>query len=162
MEKKKLLVLDIDGTLIYSVPGYKQLEDYDFDILDNEFKIKMRPNLLKFLEKCYELFDIAIWTAATKNYAEAIVENIFIKKPEFVFHKDHCTFISQGSYSDDKITIKDLKKIKSHNIKDIIILDDNEETFGLNKENGIYIKEFLGELNDNELLKIIEKLENLK
>jgi TFIIF-interacting CTD phosphatase-like protein len=45
--------------------------------------------------------------------------------------------------------VKDITKL-GRDIRKIIIVDDDENNFTLNKENGIKIKPFLGEENNND------------
>ena len=57
-------------------------------------------------------------------------------------YKDHCTLYKNRF-------VKDITKL-GRDIRKIIIVDDDENNFVLNKENGIKIKPFLGEENNND------------
>ena len=61
---------------------------------------------------------------------------------DFKLYKDHCTLYKNRF-------VKDITKL-GRDIRKIIIVDDDENNFVLNKENGIKIKPFLGEENNND------------
>ena len=56
---------------------------------------------------------------------------------------------------------KPLKKVKrkGYSLNNILIVDDTAKTFKYNYGNGILIKEYLGESNDNELSLLFKYLE---
>lgn len=57
--------------------------------------------------------------------------------------------------------MKDLSIIKDRNLKDVIIVDNSIISFAFNLSNGIPIKAFLGNKNDEELLFMVTFLEEL-
>ena len=57
--------------------------------------------------------------------------------------------------------MKDLSIIADRNIKDIMIVDNSIISFAFNLENGIPIKAFLGNENDDELLYMVTYLEEI-
>ena len=57
--------------------------------------------------------------------------------------------------------MKDLSIIADRNIKDVIIVDNSLISFAFNLANGIPIKAFLGNKNDEELLFMVTYLEEL-
>jgi len=54
----------------------------------------------------------------------------------------------------NKFQIKDLRIIKNRNLKNILIVDNNPAVFGECVDNGIAVKDFLGDPNDTELVKL--------
>lgn len=104
----------------------------------DEANVILRPGLFYFLNKVYPLFDLVIWTVATKEYADPIIDIIEEKKKYFVarLFREHATF-KNNSY------IKDLTNL-GRDINSIIIIDDKEISFSLQKQNGILIKPFYG------------------
>ena len=80
---KNTLVLDLDETLIHSsftsIPCDISIEisinsqDY------NVYSLK-RPNLDNFLKKCCELYEVVIFTASLKEYADPLIDFIDNKK----------------------------------------------------------------------------------
>ena len=149
-QKKYTLILDLDETLVrYQINENNQ----------DEAKIIFRPGLFYFLNKVYPLFDIVIWTVATREYADPIIDIIEENKKYFIarLFREHAT-IKNYNYA------KDLTNL-GRDINTIIIIDDKEENFSFQKENGILIKPFYGtniELKKDfilyDLFKILTKI----
>jgi len=71
---KKLLILDIDETLIYATEASLPRQA---DFLVGQYHIYKRPFLDVFLKNCLDWFEVAVWTSSTPSYAIAIVSAIF-------------------------------------------------------------------------------------
>lgn len=158
--KLKTLVIDLDETLIHSYfdmyPPRKP--EISFEIfLDNknvQVYTLIRPGAVEFLEKMSEIFEIVIFTASLSMYALPIINYIDKgNKCEFKLFREHCSIFNNGF-------IKDLKRL-SRDLNDLILLDNNPNSYILNKENGFPIKSWIDDLSDNELLKITPYLEFL-
>ena len=141
----KLLVLDLDETLIFGTT--KSLDRKpDFDI--GEYVIYKRPHLDTFLEFCLKHFDIAVWTSATKSYAQAIVAQLFSDNHplKFVWSRDKCIqrYNPQQHKND---YIKDLRKVKKQGfqLEHIIAIDDSSEKHVKNYGNLVQVSPFEGE-----------------
>ena len=87
---KKLLILDLDETLIHATETKLEREP-DFTV--GQYFVYRRPFLAEFLRFCFVNFTVAVWTTGTKNYAESIVENIFAEgmTPAFLWSRERCT-----------------------------------------------------------------------
>ena len=72
-QKDKLLILDLDETLIHSIFDNSKA-DVTFTIKGDQFRFNIRPHCLKFLERMSKHFNIYVFTASTQDYAEPIVE----------------------------------------------------------------------------------------
>jgi CTD small phosphatase-like protein 2 len=59
------------------------------------------------------------------------------------------------------VFIKDLSKL-GRDISRVIIIDNVADNFELQRENGLHIKNFLGDENDNELSMLTEDLISIK
>ena len=123
------LVLDLDETLI----KYQQM-----DYSDKNGKVVFRPGLIQFLNKISPFSDLIIWTVATKTYADKIINNIEKNKKYFFarLYREHCSY-------KNKIYVKDLANL-GRPLDKIIIIDDKENNFSLQRDNGILIKPFHG------------------
>lgn len=147
---KKLLVLDLDETLIHTF--MKEVPENCEQItvkIPNKFEktihFKIRPFCKEFLNKVSQFFDICVFTAAHSSYANPILDAL---DPEGCFFKDRyfndsCTKINQ-------YTVKDLRILKS-DLKDVILVDNTALCFGLQKENGVPIVCYTGQETDQEL-----------
>ncbi len=100
---------------------------------------KQRPHLQAFLKEASEHWEIIVFTAALKDYANWILNEVdpskYISKR---FYRDSCTF-RRGSY------MKDLSKIGKDLAKTVIV-DNLPENFSMQLHNGIAIKSWF---NDN-------------
>ena len=157
---KKILILDLDETLVHSSFCPFNCEDENninpdifFTIFFNDkyydVYVLLRPYFHEFLNKMSKIFDIYIFTASIKAYAEPLLIKLdkknLIKKKLF---RDNCTLSEDNKY------IKDLNNL-NENLKNIILIDNNPNSFRYNKCNGIPIKTWHYEQNDRELIKII-------
>ena len=177
---KSTLVLDLDETLVY-VTDMKNddlpimqipFEYYVYD--DSELYIKknmkiqdyqnmekatnyliIRPGFNKFISEVKKYFDeIFIFTSSQYSYAEEIIKiidkNKYISK---IYSRKDCSFYNEVFY-------KDLNKIKK-DLSNTIIIDNFPESYLLQHFNGLPIPSFMGDPNDNELIKLLPILEKL-
>ena len=145
-DKKKIftLVLDLDETLI------------SFHRDENGIGIiKPRPYLFQFLKEMSKIYELIIFTAATKEYADPILD--LIDKNKIFFDK---RLYRQHTIIKDNFVVKDLSKL-GRDLSKIIILDNLPQNYELQKENGIFIRNFYGDDNDDALKELIPILTNI-
>ena len=131
------LVLDLDETLVH----FKMNSDEE-----NEGLLQIRPGVVPFLEKVGQYYELIVFTAATQEYGDLLIDAIEENNLYFEhrFYRQH-TVIKENDF------IKDLSRI-GRPLDKIIIVDNMPQNFKLQKENGINIKAFWGEdANDNAL-----------
>jgi TFIIF-interacting CTD phosphatase-like protein len=157
----KLLVLDIDETLIYAT---EEKLDRDEDFTVGPYSIYKRPGVDEFLSKCLDLFEVAVWTSSSEEYASGVIDHLFDGKgkPSFLWTSERCTKsydyeMHQIQYIED---IKNLKR-KGYRKEDIIIVEDSRVKMKRNYGNAIIVREYLGERNDRELSELLKYLEQL-
>lgn len=172
-EHKTLLILDLDETLMHGSETPLEQEEA-FKVL--HFYIYLRPFLKTFLEGIKDDFLVAVWSSASDDYVNMVVENLFPKDYplEFVWGRKRCTYRSKrfskdfGRYLEDYETpffyLKPLDKVKrqGYKIERILIVDDSPEKTQNNYGNAIYPSEFTGNIEDNELLYLLTYLKTLK
>ena len=133
------LVLDLDETLVH------YFED------ETESYVKVRLGAETFIKELSKYCEICIFTASTKYYADIVIDGLdYNNLVDFRLYRQHTT-IYRG------INIKDLSKL-GRNIEKIIIIDNIEENYQLQPNNGINISDFEGDENDNELEYLLEDL----
>ena len=138
-KKKFTLVLDLDETLI------------SFKIIDNIKNInkgilRFRPGIYEFLFSVKMNYELIIFTSATKEYADPLIDAIEKKMKYFDFrlYREH-TIIWENEF------VKDIGRL-GRPMNKLIIVDNLPQNFKLQKENGIMIKPFWGEdVYDNVL-----------
>lgn len=159
----KLLILDIDETLIHS--SEKQLDrlpDFELNFGLEKYFVYKRPGLQEFILQCSKWFCLGIWTSSGSDYAREVIKNIFTDnynynynysfKLEFIFTRERCLF-KRNPELDVIEVFKPLKKVKRRGflLDSVLIVDDIAQTFKYNYGNGILVKEYRGEEDDIEL-----------
>ena len=88
--ERKLLILDLDETLIYAT---EEKLKYEPDFIVGQYFVYKRPFLNEFLSFCFDNFEVSLWTTATKNYAEEILQKILNKNQnlKFLWTLERCT-----------------------------------------------------------------------
>ena len=84
-------------------------------------------------------FTVGIFTASSKEYADAIIDQVLDPLGlliKFRLYRDHC------HQTDDGIYIKDLRIINSHPLKDLLLVDNSVHSFGFQLSNGVPIVPF--------------------
>ena len=117
----------------------------------------LRPGLLQFLNNMKKNYELILFSEKDYNYIEPIIKKIekFEKYFEHILTKEHLNVDESGNY------YKDLNLL-NRNEKNIIIIDDCFKNFKLHKRNGICIKPFYGNRNDNILSTLGKILFNIK
>lgn len=109
---------------------------------------------LDFLSKYYE---ICVFTAGTQDYADACLDFLDPERKviKHRLYRQHCVNPCSGIY------VKDLRIISDRQLKDIIIVDNSLISFAYQMDNGIPIKAYMRQENDEELLFMVAFLEEI-
>ena len=133
------LVLDLDETLVHF------FEDND------EAYVKVRMGAENFITVLSQYCEIVIFTASTKYYADIVLDGFDCKNLiDYKLYRDHT-----NEYNG--INVKDLSKL-GRDLNKIIIIDNLEDNYIFQPNNGLNISEFEGDENDNELQLLMEDL----
>lgn len=178
---KRLLILDIDSTLSYSMEhddllvaisrGYLKDRD-DSDFLDQGlYPTIRRPHVTEFLKWAFDNFTVGVWTSRSASNTDYIIDKLFIElgigTPLFVYTHGNCVlkFRSHDAYyRGDYTTIKDLKKLRKFGftLDDMIAVDDSSEKLQRQYSNLVRVRPFYGDPSDNHLLQLRDYLTYLK
>ncbi len=172
-EKSEILViLDIDETLVYATKNRLEIE-HDFELGD--YFVYKRPHFNEFIDYIKKNFRFAIWSSATDNYVDEMTQKLELKENAIfcwarskATFKRPSTFDSDGNLNIDSIDhhffVKRLKKVKKlgFDLERTLIIDDTPHKSQENYGNAIYVAEFKGDQDDNELLELTEYLAILK
>jgi RNA polymerase II subunit A small phosphatase-like protein len=148
---QKLLILDLDETLIFSseVPL-----DRSADLRLGDYYTYKRPGLDCFLEFAFLHFNVAVWTSSEADYARLAIDSLFpvVERLRFIWTRDRCT-LRTDQETRQTYWVKDLRKVKRAGfpLDQILVVDDSPEKLERNYGNYIRIEPFYGELADSEL-----------
>ena len=126
------LVLDLDETLVH----YIEEPERNY--------VQVRPYAEYFVSEMGKYFELVIFTSAAEEYANIVLNEI--DKNKVIAHKLYRRHVNYN----EGVCLKDLNKL-GRDIKKVCIIDNDKNNFKLHEDNGIEIKEFLGEQDDNEL-----------
>lgn len=133
--KEFTLVLDLDETL-----GHY-----------NQGKFLKRPGVTEFLLEMDQYYELVLFTASRKEYADWAMS--YVDPSGLVMLR----LYREHMLEDD---VKNLEYI-GRDIDKTIIVDNFSKSFGKQPQNGIEIKSWTGDTNDNELYKLIKPLSEL-
>lgn len=171
----KNILLDLDQTLIFSNELSKfqpspKMKLFKYKQMDNSYITFARPHLQEFLDYIFKNFRVAVWTAASKEYAKFIIDNFILTKPgrklDFVFYSYHCNLsTTSGNGLKGLNMLWEKFKLKGYNKSNTIIIDDNHEVKSIQVDNCYHIPEFnyntKGSENDKELLELMHVLKKV-
>ena len=133
------LVLDLDETLVHF------FED------NSEAYVKVRMGAEQFITVLSQYCEIVIFTASTQYYADIVIDGLDCKNLiDYKLYREH-TIEFNGN------NVKDLSKL-GRDLNKVIIIDNIEENYCFQPNNGLNIIDFEGDENDNELQFLLEDL----
>ncbi|CAG9315332.1 unnamed protein product [Blepharisma stoltei] len=153
------LVLDLDETLVHSeikpIPAANLIVNIFFDERPCSIYVSFRPGLFSFLEAVAEKFEVVLFTASHKIYAEQVLKFIDpeMKIMKYRFYRESCVE-TNGTF------VKDLK-VLGRDLREVIIVDNSVQAFSLQPNNGIPIVSWYNDTTDRELYKTLDILDEL-
>jgi RNA polymerase II subunit A small phosphatase-like protein len=163
----KLLVLDLDETLVHTVELRDELaySDRDPDIwLDDGMATYERPGVREFLASCFANFQaVGLWTAGTLPYALELLPHLC--EPDrfaFVWGRERCTY-RVNFETHEHYWVKDIQKLRGFGFPKtkILCVDDSPEKFERSYGNYVYMPPFEGDPEDTALEDLRRYLDEL-
>jgi hypothetical protein len=152
---KPNIILDLDQTLISSEPfesfdnkkHEKKTKLFKYKNMDDYYLVFERPGLQKFLKFLFKNFNVSVWTAATKDYALFIIENMILKNKknrhlDYIFFSYHC----------------DISKKLTKNSKDLSLLWKTYKLKGYSKNNTISDASISSSLGNKDFIKKAKRI----
>jgi len=165
---KRLVILDLDLTLIHSVTKKTNIpEFFTINYLNQGeiYYVHKRRYLTQFINELRSLIykhptlKVAVWTAAQRNYAMKIMDRIWPTwKNEILFLKSYsdCSVLPGGDI------VKDMTKLPQG--YDTLLVDDNTLHYTINTANSFSvwkIKPFHYRTIDSELLDVLKYIKDV-
>lgn len=143
------VVLDLDQTLIsaessdeYDFKGnMSKAKKFEFHDMDGYYVVFERPGLQEFLDYLFDNFNVSIWTAASKDYALYIIDNIIIqgksdRKLDWAFFSYHCDISKREKDASKSLEMFwDKYKMQGYTKDNTIIVDDHPEVYETQPDN---------------------------
>lgn len=150
--KKITLALDLDETLVHCTVEPIPNPDIVFEVQFNDalyqVYVRKRPYLEFFLESVSHLFEIVIFTASQKVYADRLL-NYIDPECRYISHRlfrEACVFVEGNFLKDLTVLDRDLKRA--------VLVDNSPHAYGYQFDNGIPIESWFDDPEDTELLKL--------
>ncbi|XP_050432892.1 CTD nuclear envelope phosphatase 1 [Adelges cooleyi] len=168
MVKRKVLVLDLDETLIHSHhegvlrhPSKPEMPpDFILKVTIERhpvrFYVHKRPHVDFFLDVVSKWYELVVFTASMQIYGAAVADKLDNRRGILKrrFYRQHCT-PEMGSYT------KDLTSVSS-DLSSVFILDNSPAAYRAFPDNAIPIKSWFSDTSDTALLNLLPMLDALR
>lgn len=153
------LVLDLDETLVHCT--VEPVEDadlvfpVDFHGMTYQVHVRLRPYLFEFLEKIKGKYEVIVFTASQKVYANELL-NLIDPEGKYIQHRmyrESCLAV-EGNF------LKDLN-VLGRDLSQCVLVDNSPHAFGYQVDNGIPIESWFDDPKDTELRKLERFLRTL-
>lgn len=154
----KSVVFDLDETLVHATA-----ENPDFSVSVQiperelvELGVKIRPFARECLAEVSAQFEVIVFTASHKNYADAVLDHLD-PTGTLISHrlyKDHCVLVNN-------VVVKDLRVLVNRRLENVVIIDNMCTAFASQIDNGIPIASWYGDQQDRELIHLMGYLKKL-
>ncbi|XP_003740585.1 CTD nuclear envelope phosphatase 1 [Galendromus occidentalis] len=166
--KRKVLVLDLDETLIHSYHDGMLRQTVPSGTPPNfvlkvtierhpvRFFVHKRPHVDYFLEVVSQWYELVVFTASMEIYGAAVADRLDNGRGVMRrrFFRQHCT-LDYGGYTKDLCAI-------NPDLSSVFILDNSPSAYKLFPDNAIPIKSWFNDPNDTALLNLLPVLDALR
>ncbi|CEP60870.1 Nem1-Spo7 phosphatase catalytic subunit NEM1 LALA0_S02e01508g [Lachancea lanzarotensis] len=170
-QKRRTLVLDLDETLIHSMSrgtsssnssqGHMVEVKFAVSGISTLYYVHKRPYCDFFLTKVSDWYDLVIFTASMREYADPVIdwlEGSFTGRFSRRLYRQDCTLRDGIGY------IKDLSLLASTHapLSDVCIIDNSPVSYAMHVDNAIQVEGWISDPTDTDLLNLLPFLEALR
>lgn len=198
--KRKTLILDLDETLIHSLSrgsprsfntsnGSSNMIEIKLNNIASLYYVYKRPYCDYFLREAAKWFELQVFTASVKEYADPIINWLESEISPYVQQEQQKQQQQQqqNGVGDKKLPsvttpvftkryyrtdctyrpgvgyIKDLSKFfpRDEDLKNVIILDNSPVSYALHEDNAVMIEGWINDQSDRDLLNLLPMLHSL-
>lgn len=163
--ERKILVLDLDETLIHSMSRSTSKASQIVEVhlktlpVSSMYYITKRPHCLEFLQTVAQWYELAIFTAGVQEYADPIIDllerDLGFKCFKRRYYRHHCTAAGDGQF------IKDLT-VLNEDLRRVMLVDNSPISLQNQKHNGIIVEGWILDPSDKALLQLLPLLYALR
>ncbi|SCV01313.1 LAME_0G15390g1_1 [Lachancea meyersii CBS 8951] len=170
-QKRRTLVLDLDETLIHSMSrgtsssnssqGHMVEVKFAVSGISTLYYVHKRPYCDFFLTKVWDWYDLVIFTASMREYADPVIdwlEGSFPGRFSRRLYRQDCTLRDGIGY------IKDLSLLAPTHapLSDVFIIDNSPVSYAMHVDNAIQVEGWISDPTDTDLLNLLPFLEALR
>ncbi|KAJ1461072.1 HAD-like domain-containing protein [Pelagophyceae sp. CCMP2097] len=158
--KRCTLVLDLDETLVHSQMEPRADADFVFDVelcgVTSTVYAKARPHLAEFLADVAARFEVVVFTASHRAYAETLLDRVDPGRN----HIDHRLF-RDACATVDGLYLKDLD-VLGRDLATVALVDNTPYVFAYQPDNAVPIESWYDDPRDRGLLELLPLLRSLE
>ena len=157
----KLAVFDLDETLVLGGVS-EQDADLMVELKDRRIGVKIRPYACECLREVSLSFEIGIFTASQREYADQVLD-FLDKERKLIQHR----LYREACVEVGPLLFKDLR-VLPFPLKDVVMVDNSMFGYVFHKANGVPVSTWTGSSEDEELktvppyLRLLLKLSDLR
>ena len=154
------LTLDLDETLVHCsiepIPNPDIVFQVSFHGELYDVYVRKRPHLEYFLKSVADIFEVVVFTASQKVYADKLLDILDPQKKyvKYRLFREACLNVHGNFIKDLDVLGRDLSKT--------VLVDNSPHAYGYNVDNGVPIISWYDDDNDTELLKLLEFLRGIQ
>merc|ERR1719183_604146 len=163
-EDRMTLVLDLDETLVHcrteAVPDMRHSFCVHFEESQATGWIYVRPFAKLFLEIVARLFEVVVFTASSRSYADQVLD---VLDPQGTLiskrlYRQHCTEVGGCIVDGAKVSggfVKDIARM-GRSLDRVILVDNSPVSLAMCPDNGVLVSSWTSEqANDRELVDLL-------
>lgn len=176
--KPKLLVLDLDETLIHSVlrtlrallAGTGTFQTTTVEVrLPNLpaptlYHVFKRPFCDQFLRTVSAWYELVVFTASVQEYADPVIDWLEMEGIQFSrrYYRQHCTYREGVGYIKDMSVVCAGGTELGRDLLAVVIVDNLPVSFAMHTSNALQVEGWVNDPNDLELMQLVPVLRGIR